>query len=146
MMTSTWPGATLPVQQAAGRKDRLMTEQTPVRQRSAGTGDRSGRWAVGLAFFAAIMLLLSGTAQFFTGLSAVLGNTPYAFNASNQLLDLGLASWGWVHLIVGVVLVAAGAMLLTGQRWARVWALTVIALDVLVIWALTAHGDEIADR
>jgi hypothetical protein len=69
---------------------------------------------------------------------------------------------------VGLVLVAAGAMLLTGRRWARVvaivfalfsavsnflfipqnpfWALTVIALDVLVIWALTAHGDEIADR
>ena len=45
-----------------------MTEQTPVRNRSAGTEDRIGRWALGLTFFAAIMMLIAGTAQFFGSL------------------------------------------------------------------------------
>ena len=46
-----------------------MTEQTPVRNRSAGTEDSIGSWALGLTFFAAIVMLIAGTAQFFTGLS-----------------------------------------------------------------------------
>lgn len=53
-----------------------MTEQPPVRNRSAGTEDRIGRWAVGLTFFAAIVMLIAGTAQFFTGLTAVLAMSP----------------------------------------------------------------------
>lgn len=137
-----------------------MTEQPPVRNRSAGTEDRIGRWAVGLTFFAAIVMLIAGTAHF-TGLTAVLGNVPYAFTTGNQLFEFSLTAWGWIHLVIGLVVGAAGAALMTGQRWARAvaivfllfsaisnflfipqnpfWTLTVIALDVLVIWALTAH-------
>jgi hypothetical protein len=138
-----------------------MTEQTPLRNRSAATEDRIGKWAIGITFFAAIVMLLAGTAQFFTGLSAVLGNVPYAFTTGNQLFEFSLAAWGWIHLVVGLAVGAAGAALLAGQRWARAvaiifllfsvisnflfipqnpfWTLSVIALDVLVIWALTAH-------
>jgi hypothetical protein len=107
------------------------------------------------------MMLIAGTAQFFTGLTAALGNVPYAFATGNQLFEFSLTAWGWIHLVVGLVVGAAGAALLTGQRWARAvaiifvlfsaisnflfiphnpfWAMTVIALNMLVIWALTAH-------
>jgi hypothetical protein len=138
-----------------------MTEQPRVRNRPAGIEDRIGRWAVGLTFFAAILMLIAGTAQFFTGLTAVLGNVPYAFTTGNQLFEFSLTAWGWIHLVIGLVVGAAGLALVTGQRWARAvaivfllfsaisnflfipqnpfWSLTVIAFDVLVIWALTAH-------
>jgi hypothetical protein len=141
-----------------------MTEQASARDRSADTAGRSGRWALGLTFFAAMVMLIAGTAQFFTGLSAVLGNVPYAFTADHQLLHFSLTTWGWIHLLVGLVVFGAGATLLSGQRWARavailfvlfsaitsflyvpqypLWALTVIALDVLVIWALATHGRD----
>ena len=146
-----------------------MTEETPVRNRSTGTGDRIGSWALGLTFFAAIVMLIAGTTEFFTGLSAVLGNVPYAFTTDSQLFEFSLTAWGWIHLVVGLVVAAAGAVLLTGQRWARAvaivfllfsiisnilfipqnpfWTLSVIALDVVVIWALTAHPrDATFDR
>ena len=65
----------------------------------------------------AIMMLLAGTAQFFTGLSAVLGNVPYAFDFSAVTNFLFIP-------------------------YHPFWTLTVIALDVLIIWALTAHPQD----
>ena len=141
-----------------------MTEQAPARNRSADPQIRTAKWALSISFFAAIVMFIAGVTQFFAGLSAVLGNVPYAFTTSNQLFRFSLTTWGWIHLLVGLVVLAAGATLLSGQRWARVvgivfalvsavtnflyvpqypfWALTLIALDVLVIWALTAHGRD----
>ena len=77
-----------------------------------------------------------------------------------------LTTWGWIHLGVGVAVVLAGFGLLTGNILARaigvliaaasivanflyipaypVWALTIIAIDVFVIFALTAHGRDLA--
>jgi hypothetical protein len=125
------------------------------------TEQATNRWAFRLAFLAAILMFIGGAAQFFAGLAAVLGNVPYAFTTGDQLFDFGLSTWGWIHLLVGLVVAAAGAALLTGQLWARVvaivlvllsavanflyipqypvWALTIIALDVLVIRALTVQ-------
>ena len=71
-----------------------------------------------------------------------------------------LTTWGWIHLLVGLALVAIGICLLLGQRWALIagivvaaisalinftwlpyspfWAILVIAVDVLIIWALAS--------
>ena len=97
-----------------------MTKQAPARDRSADTAGRSGRWARGLTFLAAIVMLIAGTAQFFTGLPAVLDTVPYGFTTNNQLVHFSLTTLGWIHLLVGLVVFAAGATLLAGQRWARV--------------------------
>ena len=73
-----------------------------------------------------------------------------------------MTTWGWIHVIVGVVAVLAGIGLFTGAVWARavavlvaaisilvnfawlpyypVWSILIIAFDVFVIWALTAHA------
>ena len=79
-------------------------------------------------------------------------------------LYLDMSQWGWVHLIVGLVVLLAGIGVFSGNILARIvgvvavsvslisnflfipayplWALIVITIDVLVIWALTAHGTE----
>ena len=75
-------------------------------------------------------------------------------------------SWGWIHLLVGLVVAVAGLAVLGGRTWGRVvgitlamlsalanflfipyypfWALTVIVLDIFIIWALAAHGRDVA--
>ena len=78
---------------------------------------------------------------------------------------LGVTAWGWLHVLLGAVVVAAGVLVLAGRRWARAvgvvvcvlsalsalsfleshpgWALTVLVVDVLIVVALTVHGSEI---
>jgi hypothetical protein len=76
-----------------------------------------------------------------------------------------VSGWGWLHLIVGLVVVACGFGVFTGNVLARtvgvilaglsmvanfffipvypLWAIIIITIDALVIWALTAHGREV---
>jgi hypothetical protein len=85
----------------------------------------------------------------------------------NYLFKFDVTTWGWIHLILGIIVALAGWGLLSGRTWARVvgitlavlsaianflwlpyyplWSLLIIALDVLVIWALAAHGHELRD-
>jgi hypothetical protein len=141
-----------------------MSKQSPEGYRSVAPRDTSRGWVVGIVFFVAIMMFINGFAQFFAGLAAVLGNVPYAYTSSEQVLELSLTAWGWIQLVLGLVVAGAGVMLLTGQRWARVvaivlaalsaisnffvvaqypfWALLFIMLDILVIYALTAHSQD----
>jgi hypothetical protein len=87
--------------------------------------------------------------------------------AAVMMFQFDITTWGWIHLILGIVVALAGVGLLAGRSWARVvgitlavlsaianfmfiphypfWALLVIALDVFVIWALAAHGGELRD-
>jgi len=85
----------------------------------------------------------------------------------DYIIQLDTTQWGWIHLIVGLIVLFAGFSLLSGAVWARTvgvimatvsaianfawiphypfWALTIIAIDVFVIWALTVHGRDIAE-
>ncbi|WP_280241315.1 DUF7144 family membrane protein [Nocardia abscessus] len=114
--------------------------------------------AAGTSIGAAILLMAVGILSILEGISAiakdeVLVATPgytYQFNTT---------SWGWIHLILGILLVIAAAGLMSGAMWARViavflaalsilanflwlpyypwWSIVVIALNVVVIWAVT---------
>ena len=99
------------------------------------------------------------------GLIAVIGSNYYYVATNGSLFLFDLTGWGWWNLIVGVALILTGLALFTGATWARIvaviaaglsaigqlllvpaqpwWALIVIALDVLVIYAITAHGREL---
>ena len=144
-----------------------MTEQSPSRNSSAGrSGNAPSGWAVGFTLFAAIMMIMNGAFQALAGLIAVLENEFYVATR-NYLFEFDATTWGFVHLILGVIVALAGSGLLTGRTWARVvgitlamlsaianflfvpyypfWSLTIIALNVFVIWALAAHGGEIRD-
>src|SRR5512133_4222471 len=124
-------------------------------------------WAVGLILFAAIMMIMVGVFQALQGLIAILENEFYVATR-NYIFQFDATTWGWIHLIVGVIVAFAGWGLLSGRTWARVvgitvavlsavanflwlpwypfWALTIITLDVFVIWAIAAHGGELRDR
>jgi hypothetical protein len=121
--------------------------------------------AVGFTYFAAIMMIVMGAMDVLQGISAV-AKQHYYVVGSDYLWKLNVSSWGWINLIIGAVVLLAGIALLGGATWARVvgiivaalvaisnfmWlpyypigSIIVIALSVGVIWALAAHGSEIA--
>jgi hypothetical protein len=122
--------------------------------------DVSGGAVAGITF-AACMLTLIGFFQVIAGLVAIFDDNFYVV-AQNYTFDLDTTGWGWIHLIVGVLMLATGFALFSGQAWAGVtaiflaslsaianfffipyypfWAIVVIALDIWVIWALTRPG------
>jgi hypothetical protein len=126
------------------------------------TGDEpvSG-WALGGITFAACVLTLIGAFQVIAGLTAIIDDDFYVVTR-NYTFDLDTSGWGWIHLLLGVLLVATGFGLFARQAWAGItavalaalsalanfffipyypfWAILVIALDIWVIWALTRPG------
>ena len=115
--------------------------------------------------FAGILMLIVGSIDFFQGLIALFEDEYYVVTASGFLVA-DLTGWGWIMLIWGVLLVLAGLGLLGGQGWARwfaivavslnfiaqlgflgnsqypLWSLTVMALNIIVLYALTARWSE----
>ena len=143
--------------------------ETPVVIPEAGVApaayQESGVGA-GWVFFAAIMLVIGGILGAIQGLSAIIKSGYYTI-PPNYFISVNAKGWGWTHLILGLVVVLAGFALLRGAMWARVlgiilaglslianfafipvypfWAMLIIAVDVLVIWALAAHGRVLAE-
>src|SRR5215217_4381782 len=122
--------------------------------------------AVGFILFAAVMMIMAGVCQALQGLVGIFENEFYV-PTRNYLFQFDATTWGWTHLLVGLLVAFAGWGLLSGRTWARTvaitlavlsalanfafipyypfWSLLVIALDVFVIWALAAHGGELRD-
>jgi hypothetical protein len=119
---------------------------------------------VGWIAFAGTMMIIAGTLNLFYGLIAAVNDEWVVFgNRADLYLDL--TAWGWLHMALGAVVLLSGIFLFTGNILARtvgvivasvsiianflwmpaypIWALIVITLDVLIIWALTLHGREI---
>jgi hypothetical protein len=140
-----------------------MTEQTAQYYQS--TEEPPSRWASGFIAFAGVMMIMAGGFQILVGLVALFENEFYV-TTRNYLLKFDATSWGWIHLLLGLLVFFAGFAVLSGQTWGRVigtilavlsaltmfafvpyypfWALAVITLDVFVIWALFAHGRDLA--
>jgi hypothetical protein len=124
---------------------------------------RSGA-AVGFTMFAAVMLILIGSFHIIAGIAGIFEDEFYV-QTQEWALQFDTTMWGWVHLIGGIVVLLAGFGLFSGAVWARsvgviiaavsaivnfafvpyypLWSLTIIAADVFVIWALTAHGRDV---
>jgi hypothetical protein len=121
-------------------------------------------WAVGFILFAAIMMIMVGVFQALQGLIGIFENEFYV-PTRNYLFQFDATTWGWTHLLLGLLVAFAGYGLLSGKTWARTvaiflavlsaianfafipyypfWSLLIIALDVFVIWAIAAHGGEL---
>ncbi|MEV6300614.1 hypothetical protein AB0M02_14500 [Actinoplanes sp. NPDC051861] len=128
-------------------------------------GRREPTGWVGMVVFAGVMLLMLGSFQAIEGLVALFRDDFYVTTNNGLVIPMDFSSWGWTHLIIGVITALAGFGVLAGQMWARVvgiviavisalanlaflpaypiWSTIVIAIDVLVIYALTAHGREV---
>jgi hypothetical protein len=123
---------------------------------------------VGMVIFAGTMLLMMGALQAMEGLVAIFQDDYYLVTRGGMVVNLDYTTWGWTHLIIGLIAVGVGIGVFAGQTWARVagiviaaisvlvniaflaaypiWITIVIALDVLAIYALAVHGKEIKYR
>jgi hypothetical protein len=124
---------------------------------------RGSRMASGFITFAGIMMIMTGGFQALVGLVGIFHDDFYA-TTQNYIFEFDPTAWGWIHMLLGVVVVLAGFAVLAGQTWGRIvgillalgsaltnfafipyypfWSMLIIALDVFVIWALAAHGRE----
>jgi hypothetical protein len=125
-------------------------------------GDREvSGWALGGVTFAACVLTIVGVFQVIAGLAAIIDDEFFVV-ARNYTYDVDTSGWGWIHLLLGVLLVITGFGLFGRAAWAGItaiflaslsavanfffipyypaWAILVIALDVWVIWSLTRPG------
>ena len=118
---------------------------------------------VGWVVFAGTMMIIAGSLNLLYGIIAALNDDWVVWQNSNAVL-LDLSQWGWIHIILGLVVLACGIGVFSGNILARtvgvilagislivnffyipvfpLWALIVVTIDALVIWALTAHGAE----
>lgn len=137
---------------SSSEQDRLATYDT------APTG-----WT-GWIVFGGMMMIILGTFHAFQGLVALFKDEYYLVGSKGLTVNIDYTTWGWTHLLLGIVVVLAGAALMAGQMWARVtavflaflsaivnigflaaypvWSSLMIGFDVLVIWAVIVHGDE----
>ncbi|MEU9482749.1 hypothetical protein AB0K49_19865 [Streptomyces decoyicus] len=112
----------------------------------------------GWTAFAAVLMIFGGAMAFFEGISAIAKDNVFV-TTQNYVFSFNLTGWGWIHLILGIVILLAGvALLSTGAMWARIigvilaglgalanflwiphypfWAIVLIAIDIFIIWAL----------
>ena len=130
---------------------------------ASGRGSAWGGWVA----FAGTMLLLIGGLNFFQGIVALIDDEHVVVTA-NRFILVDITSWGWTLVLSGVVMLAIGFGLLAGATWARVagivvvglhavaqiawlgaypvWSLLMIALDTIVIFALTARWSQARDH
>jgi hypothetical protein len=119
----------------------------------------------GWTIFAAVMMIFTGVTMIFEGISAIAKDHLLVLTR-NYAFSFNVTGWGWIHLVIGVVLALAGCAIFSGAMWARMvgvtlaglslianfawlpwyplWAIVVIAMDILIIWALCARTKPIA--
>jgi hypothetical protein len=120
------------------------------------------------AYFGGAVMAVLGVSWAFLGFIALVDEEYFTVRANSLLTFEGYAAWGWAHMVGGVLALAAGiGILWGGHRWARTlgivvaglsavvnlgflsaapfWSTLLIALNVVVIYALTVHGAEIDD-
>ncbi len=129
----------------------------------AANNNQPSGWT-GWIVFAGFMMILMGVVQGIAGLTALL-NDKWLLVTQNSLIAFNFTTWGWIHIIIGVLVFAAGFAVMNGAVWARVvgviiamlsivanlayantypiWAIAVVVINVLVIYALTVRGNEV---
>lgn len=122
---------------------------------------------VGWIAFAGFMMVMLGTFHAIQGLVALFNDEYFLVGKSGLTLSLDFTTWGWIHIIGGIIIAGAGIGLFAGKMWARtvgvilamvsavvnvsflaaypIWSAMMIVVDVLVIWAITVHGGELKD-
>ncbi|CAL9336566.1 DUF7144 family membrane protein [Streptomyces sp. enrichment culture] len=120
-------------------------------------GARSSRAVTAWVALAASLMIFNGIMAMLSGIAAI-ANDEVFVTTRNYVFEFDLTAWGWIHLMIGLGVVLAGVSLFQGSRWARVvgiglaglsmiasfmwlpyapvWAVTIIGLDAIIIWAL----------
>ncbi|WP_433201380.1 DUF7144 family membrane protein [Nocardia sp. CA-107356] len=110
-----------------------------------------------MTIFAGVLILITGILHLLAAVAAI-GKRNFFVLTEDQVFQVNVATWGWVHLIIAVLIIIAGIAIVTGQKWGYLagivmasislldnfvfapiypfWSLVMIALDVVIIWAL----------
>jgi len=121
-------------------------------------------WAAGWIAFAGFMMILLGSFHAVAGLVGIV-NDQFYVKGSKYIFQFDRTTWGWIQLLVGIIVVLAGFGVFSGAVWARtvgvilavvsaiaafawlpwypVWAIAIIVVAIAVVWALTMHGREV---
>lgn len=109
-------------------------------------------------------MVIGGTLDIVWGIVALVRDQVFVVGPEGNVISLDYTTWGWINLVFGLVVLCTGLALPNGSMLAKltavtiaglsvidnlfvisaypVWAVLVIALDVLVIYAITVHGNE----
>ncbi|GAA1935048.1 hypothetical protein GCM10009837_71110 [Streptomyces durmitorensis] len=121
-------------------------------------------WASGGTMFAGVLMLVYGILGILEGIAGIAKDDVYA-RIGDYVYKFNLTTWGWIHLILGILLLVTGYGILKGTTWGKacgvalasiaivvhflwlpyqpIWALISIAIGIFVIWALcTDHSDR----
>lgn len=113
--------------------------------------------------FAGVLMLINGFMEALRGIMAVADDDLFV-TTPRYVFRFDLTGWGWIHIVVGVLVAVVGAFLLKGASWARYagivltavsalenfldlpyypfWSIVVIAMDVFIIWALCVYRPD----
>jgi hypothetical protein len=149
----------------SGMREYSATGSAP-RPRDIQPVNTESAW-VGWIMFAGWMLILLGCFHVIQGLVALFRDEVYVVGQSGLVLNVDYTVWGWVHLVGGVVAILAGIAVNRGRMWARIvaasvafvsalvnaaflpaypiWSAILIAIDIVIIWAVTVHGSEMKE-
>ena len=144
-----------------------MATHEPLTERERFRADTGRTGWYGWVVFAATIMVLLGVFHAMVGLVALFQEDYFVVGSSGLMVSVDYTTWGWTHIILGLVVACAGAALTTGAIWARAvavivaiisavinlafmaaypfWSVIMITVDILVIYAVTAHGgrDEV---
>lgn len=131
--------------------------ETPGGVRQDPPQPRNSELATGPSLFAGLALELSGMLSIALGVAGIAQGA--IFSAPGYLYRFDVTAWGWLHLVIGLGLMAAGLGVLVGRSWGRgagvalgavslvtqfmfipyypLWSISVMTLDLLAIWALS---------
>lgn len=134
---------------------------------SHGGGGRRGgsgsAWASGGTMFAGVLMLMNGIIGILEGIVGLASNDLYA-SVGDYVFEFNTTTWGWIHLILGILVAITGYGILKGTAWGKgvgvalavvsviahfmwlpyqpLWGLIAIAIGVFVIWALCTDNSD----
>ena len=131
----------------------------------SGMDPEPSGWAAGWITFAGIAMIMIGVFHAIAGFAEIIDSDSFVLT-QEYVLKFNASTWGWIHLIGGIILVFAGFAVFRGAVWARtvgvlvamlsaignfawllyvpLWSILMIFIDVSIIWALTVHGRDMA--
>jgi hypothetical protein len=135
-----------------------LRQDLPSRGFESYSPEPENGWAVGFLLFASVLMVVIGLFHFFAGLAAVISG-DFLVVEDDYAYEIDVTVWGIAHMILGLLIAAAGALLVSGKTWPLIvalvlatisavggflsipnnsaWAILIIALDIGVIWAVT---------
>ena len=138
---------------------------TEARHREPTPRTAPSGWVVGMALFAAVVMIVAGIFEALQGLAALFRNEVYVVGP-RYIYSFDVTTWGWIHLLLGILVAVAGFAVISGRLWGRsvgiilavlsmianflfvpyypVWSVLIIALDAFVIWALCLYSRDAA--